>query len=81
MISLQIWQKVREELPDVDDALAAGDVSPLGDWLRDRIYRHGRKFTPKEMLERVAGTPQIEPEPYLAYLRDKVEGLRTLAPA
>ena len=81
VISLQIWQKVREELPDVDDALAAGDVSPLGDWLRDRIYRHGRKFTPKEMLERVAGTPRIEPEPYLAYLRDKVEGLRTLAPA
>jgi len=81
VISLQIWQKVREELPDVDDAIAAGDVSPLGDWLRDRIYRHGRKYTPKEMLERVVGTPTIEPEPYLAYLRDKVEGLRSLTPA
>jgi hypothetical protein len=33
------------------------------------------------MLERVAGTPSIDPEPYLAYLRDKVEGLRSLAPA
>ena len=81
VISLQIWQKVREELPDVDDAIAAGDVSPLGDWLRDRIYRHGRKYTPKEMLERIVGTPTIEPEPYLAYLRDKVEGLRALTPA
>jgi carboxypeptidase Taq len=81
VISLQIWQKVREELPDVDDAIAAGDVTPLGDWLRDRIYRHGRKYTPKEMLERIVGTPTIEPEPYLAYLRDKVEGLRALAPA
>ena len=27
VISLQIWQKVREELPDLDDAIAAGDVS------------------------------------------------------
>ncbi len=81
VISLQIWQKVREELPDLDDAIAAGDVSQLGDWLRDRLYRHGRKYTPKEMLERVAGTPSIDPEPYLAYLRDKVEGLRSLATA
>ena len=81
VISLQIWQKVGEELPDVDDAIAAGDVSPLAEWLRDRIYRHGRKYTPKEMLERVVGTPTIEPEPYLAYLRDKVEGLRALTPA
>jgi carboxypeptidase Taq len=78
VISLQIWQQVREELPDVDDAIAAGDVSPLGDWLRDRLYRHGRKYTPKEMLERVVGAPEIDPEPYLAYLRDKVEGLRAL---
>ena len=74
VISLQIWQRVREELPDVDDQLAAGDALTLGDWLRDHLYRHGRKYTPKEMLERVAGTPQIDPEPYLAYLREKVEG-------
>jgi carboxypeptidase Taq len=71
VISLQIWQKVREELPDVDDAIAAGDVAPLGDWLRDRLYRHGRKFAPKELLQRVVGTERIDPEPYLAYLRDK----------
>jgi carboxypeptidase Taq len=81
LISLQIWQKVREELPDLDDAIAAGDVSPLGEWLRERLYRHGRKYTPKEMLERVVGAPEIDPEPYLAYLRDKVEGLRAVAVA
>jgi carboxypeptidase Taq len=76
VISLQIWQRVTDELPDLDDAIAAGDVSPLGTWLRERLYRHGRKYTPKEMLERVAGTPTIDPEPYLAYLRAKVEGLK-----
>jgi carboxypeptidase Taq len=79
VISLQIWQRVRQELPDVDDAIATGDVSPLGDWLRDRLYRHGRKYTPQEMLERVVGSPEIDPEPYLAYLREKVEGLQELA--
>ena len=70
---------VPDELPDLDDQLAAGDALQLGDWLRDRLYRHGRKYTPKEMLERVAGTPTIDSEPYLAYLREKVEGLRAVA--
>jgi carboxypeptidase Taq len=79
VISLQIWQRVRDELPDLDDALAGGDPTPLGDWLREHVYRHGRKYTPKELLERVVGTPQIDPEPYIAYLREKVEGLRAVA--
>jgi carboxypeptidase Taq len=79
VISLQIWQRVREELPDLDEQLAAGDTRALGEWLREHLYRHGRKYTPRETLERVAGTPRIDPEPYLAYLRDKVEGLRALA--
>jgi carboxypeptidase Taq len=81
VISLQIWQRATEELRDLDDAIAAGDVSPLGDWLREHLYRHGRRYTPKEMLERVAGTPAIDPEPYLAYLRAKVEGLNAAAVA
>jgi hypothetical protein len=33
------------------------------------------------MLERVVGAPQIDPDPYLAYLREKVEGLRAFAVA
>ena len=40
----------------------------FGDWLRDHLYALGRKFTPKETLERVAGGP-LDPEPYLRYLR------------
>jgi carboxypeptidase Taq len=35
------------------------------------VYRHGRKFTPSELLERVVGSP-IDPEPYVAYLQGKL---------
>ena len=47
------------------------------EWLRERLYRHGRKFTPSETILRVAGGP-INPEPYLRYLADKNA---SLAPA
>ena len=75
VISLQIWARVREAIPDLDDQLAAGDVRRLGDWLREHLYRHGRKFTPKEMLERVTGSDRIDPEPYIDYLHAKSASL------
>ena len=47
-----------------------GSFGEIYEWLRDRLYRHGRKFTPTETILRVAGGP-IDPEPYLRYLADK----------
>jgi carboxypeptidase Taq len=79
VLSLQIWQVVRDALPDLDEQLAAGDPLPLSNWLRDNLYSLGRKLTPKETIERLTGSPEIDPEPYLAYLRDKVESLRLAA--
>jgi carboxypeptidase Taq len=75
VISLQIWDVVQRALPDLDAQLAAGEVLPLSDWLRDNLYSLGRKLTPKETIERLTGSPEIDPEPYLTYLRDKASAL------
>jgi carboxypeptidase Taq len=74
-ISLQIWTVVREAIPDLSAQLEAGELHELASWLRDNLYSLGRKFTPKETLERVTGTPEIDPGPYVAYLHEKVAGL------
>jgi carboxypeptidase Taq len=71
VISLQIWAAVREALPDLDEQMEAGELRELSHWLRDNLYSLGRKLTPKETIGRLTGTPAIDPEPYLAYLRDK----------
>jgi carboxypeptidase Taq len=75
VISLQLWAKVREALPDLDDRLAAGDAGTLSAWLRDNLYSLGRKLTPRETLERLTGSGDLDPQPYLTYLRDKVGAL------
>ncbi len=72
VISLQIWERVREALPDLDEQMAAGDVSELSAWLRDNLYALGRKLTPRETLERLTGSGELDPQPYLAYLRGKL---------
>ena len=76
VLSVQIWRAVVEELPDLDAQLEAGEFGPLYESLRNRIYRHGRKFMPLETLERAIGATAIEPQPYLEYLRGKVAGLQ-----
>ena len=47
----------------------------LSAWLRDNLYSLGRKLTPKETIERLTGAPRIDPQPYLAYLREKLSAL------
>jgi carboxypeptidase Taq len=68
--SVQIWDKAAEAIPDLEGQIEAGEFAELGKWLRDNLYALGRKFTPVETLERVAGG-SLDPEPYLRYLRTK----------
>ena len=75
VISLQIWAAVRDAIPDLDSQMEAGELGELANWLRDNLYSLGRKFTPKETIERLTGTPTIDPQPYLAYLREKLASL------
>ena len=75
VISLQIWAVVRDALPDLDDQLQAGELEGLSSWLTDNLYSLGRKLTPRETIERLTGSPTIDPEPYLAYLREKLSAL------
>ena len=72
VLSVQIWEEARTALPDVDEQIERGEFADLHTWLRENIYSLGRKLTPAETIERVVGGP-IDPQPYLAYLRDKLE--------
>jgi len=72
VISVQIWERARADMPDLDRALEQGEYRDLRDWLREHLHRHGRKFTPRETLERAAGGP-IDLAPYIRYLKSKLE--------
>jgi len=79
LISAQIWEKITADLPDLHDGFEEGEFGPLRDWLRDHLHKLGRKYTPGETLERVVGTPQIDPEPYVRYLREKLAAIYGIA--
>lgn len=70
IMSAQFFAAARRELPDLDDQVSASQFAPLRAWLTERIYRHGRKFTAPEIVERATGEP-LSIAPYLAYLNRK----------
>jgi len=68
VIAGQLWQRVASELPGLDDGIRRGELAGLRDWLRENLHRHGNKFMPKELIERVIRGP-LDVQPYVGQLR------------
>ncbi len=70
ILSAQFYAAAMKAHPNIPKEIAAGEFEPLHSWLRENLYRHGRKFKPSELVRRVTGE-QMNTGPYLSYLRAK----------
>jgi carboxypeptidase Taq len=70
LMSVPFFNKAVEAHPAIPAEIAQGQFSTLLGWLQENIYRHGRKYLPAELFERVTGE-QMSAQPYIAYLRGK----------
>jgi carboxypeptidase Taq len=70
VIGLQIWNALVSELGDPSEAFAQRDFGTVLGWLREKVYRHGRRFAPKDLLRQVTGE-DFDPQPWIAYARTK----------
>ena len=71
LISQQLWDVMLKDHPDVDEQMSKGDFSAIFNWMSDKVYRHGSKFEPKELVQRITGSG-IDGEPYIRYLNKKI---------
>jgi carboxypeptidase Taq len=76
VIAVQLWECATSELGDLDAEFERGEFDALREWLGRNVHRWGRAFEPPELLERTVGGP-LDPEPYLAYLQDKLDAVVT----
>ncbi|HYM96364.1 MAG TPA: carboxypeptidase M32, partial [Candidatus Sulfotelmatobacter sp.] len=80
LIGAQLMEKARLDLPELDAQIAKGEFGALLAWLRKNVHRHGRKFTPNELLERATGKT-LTAAPWIAYVQKKIGALYGLAAA
>ena len=77
LVSAQLWEKILEDIPALPSNIRSGDFSQLLAWLREKVHRHGAKFDPQEMVQKITGS-KITPEPYLRYLKKKYSEIYNL---
>ncbi|HUF36268.1 MAG TPA: carboxypeptidase M32 [Gemmatimonadales bacterium] len=53
----QLVAAARRDLGDLDAQYACGDFGGLLGWLRERVHRHGQRFTAAALVERATGAP------------------------
>jgi carboxypeptidase Taq len=77
-LSAQIFAKVVEDIPDLDQQIAAGRFKGLFDWLESHVWRYGRRNFPQEQIVKSTGS-RLKTGPYVAYLRSKFGQLYDLS--
>ena len=70
VLSVQLFDEAVKAHPEIPANMRSGEFSALLGWLRENVHRHGSRYYPEELVERVTGRPP-ETGPYLRYLRDK----------
>jgi carboxypeptidase Taq len=79
ILSAQFYAAALAARPEIRREIGEGEFGTLHAWLRERLYRHGRKFLPDELVARAAGGPMTI-APYISYLRAKYGELYRLPP-
>ena len=74
MYAAQFYEQAAADLGDLDAMFARGEFGPLKVWLVEHIHRHGRRYRPAELVERVTGH-SASPDALVRHLRGKYEAL------
>ena len=72
MIAAQLWEAASRDIDGLDTKIGSGELAPLGDWLREKVHRHGRRLSPGEVLEG-AGCGPVSVAPLLRHLEGRVQ--------
>ncbi len=70
LYAAQFFETAVAQEPQIETELAVGKTNALLAWLRENIHQHGKKYTPRELVQRVTGRP-LDHEPFMRYVTAK----------
>ena len=74
LISAQLSERFEHDHGPIETLIAAGDEARLQAWLGQTVWPLGRTVNAEQLVEGVTGRP-LSAQPFLAYLRRKLDGL------
>ena len=76
LIAAQLWETLEGALGPQDEALAAGDVAPVREWLRGHVHAPGRRLDTEPLVQRATGRG-LDPGPFIRHLTEIASRPRT----
>jgi carboxypeptidase Taq len=73
MYAAQWFAAMRRDMPDLDARIAAGELAPVFDWLRSRIWQQASLWTTDELARRASGEA-LNPAHFKAHLERRYLG-------
>jgi len=73
MYAAQWFGAMRREMPDLDARIAAGELSAVFDWLRDKVWTQASRWTTDELALRASGET-LNPAHFKAHLEARYLG-------
>ncbi len=70
--SAQLYAAAVRNEPAMVQEIAAGKYTRLLAWMREKIHRHGRRYSPTELMIQATGEP-TQATYFLDYLKGKYE--------
>ena len=67
MAAAQLMAAARRSMPDLDEALGRGDLTPLVGWLRAKVHGVGNRLGFNDLLRAATGKP-LDPADFTAHL-------------
>lgn len=55
ILSAQFYSKADEEIDNLEEKIASGDLQPLREWLKENIHQKGCLYKTEELVENVTG--------------------------
>jgi carboxypeptidase Taq len=74
LVSAQLWEKINNDITDLDDQIRKGQFDVLLGWLREKIHIHASKYDPQDLMQKVTGS-KIDSAAYVRYLTSKYSAI------
>jgi carboxypeptidase Taq len=74
LYAAQFFEAARKDLGDLDAQFAKGEFAPLLGWLREKIHRHGQRYSARELVKRATGS-DLSAKPLLEHLNRRASEL------
>jgi carboxypeptidase Taq len=70
LYAAQLMEQARADLGDLDAGFRMGRFERLKGWLNDKVHKHGQKYRPRELAQKITGQT-LSPRPLVQYLQRK----------